>query len=170
MPRASSASRAAPGTASSDHVDVPPPRAPRVPHRDGAPHGQRAPQLLTFRSMPEGLVISAGSKRAANVGNRLGSTMRHRIARSLKGRINRAIARRSSSIIESLEVACHAGGRGFESRRSRRLKCLQISTSCCQKRRGAKPRGPNPWPKRFAKRPANGALRPRVCSRSHDLN
>ncbi len=75
-----------------------------------------------------------------------------------------------AALLAEPDSACHAGGRGFESRRSRRLKCLQISTLCCQKRRGAKPRGPNPWPKRFAKRPANGALRPRVCSRSHDLN
>jgi hypothetical protein len=31
-----------------------------------------------------------------------------------------------------LEVACHAGGRGFESRRSRLSKCLQIGTISCQ--------------------------------------
>jgi hypothetical protein len=38
--------------------------------------------------------------------------------------MNRAIARRSSPIVGSVEQACHAGGRGFESRRSRR------KTSC----------------------------------------
>ena len=31
--------------------------------------------------------------------------------------------------------ACHAGGRGFESRRSRLPKCLQMSDSCCRHRR-----------------------------------
>jgi hypothetical protein len=34
--------------------------------------------------------------------------------------MNRAIARQSSPIVVSVEQACHAGGRGFESRRSRR--------------------------------------------------
>ncbi len=34
-------------------------------------------------------------------------------------RMNRAIARQSSPIVVSVEQACHAGGRGFESRRSR---------------------------------------------------
>ena len=33
--------------------------------------------------------------------------------------MDRAIAPPSSSTVVSLEVACHAGGRGFESRRSR---------------------------------------------------
>jgi hypothetical protein len=34
--------------------------------------------------------------------------------------MNRAIPRQSSSTVVTLELACHAGGRGFESRRSRR--------------------------------------------------
>jgi hypothetical protein len=38
---------------------------------------------------------------------------------SPQSRINRAIARQSSPIVVSVEHACHAGGRGFESRRSR---------------------------------------------------
>ena len=47
--------------------------------------------------------------------------MRNRIARSPKSRMNRAIPRASSSIVGIREPAGHAGGRGFESRRSRRL-------------------------------------------------
>jgi hypothetical protein len=35
--------------------------------------------------------------------------------------MNRAIARQSSPIVVSVEQACHAGGRGFESRRSRKV-------------------------------------------------
>ena len=35
--------------------------------------------------------------------------------------MNRAIARQSSPIVASREQACHAGGRGFESRRSRKI-------------------------------------------------
>ena len=46
--------------------------------------------------------------------------MRKSGARRLQTRINRVIARQSSPIVVSLEVACHARGRGFESRRSRR--------------------------------------------------
>jgi hypothetical protein len=42
--------------------------------------------------------------------------------------MNRAIACRSSVIVVTLEVACHAGGRGFEARRSRK-KALQIALS-----------------------------------------
>jgi len=40
--------------------------------------------------------------------------------------------------------ACHAGGRGFESRRSRLLKCLQTGTSCCLIRRPQCVSWPNP--------------------------
>src|SRR2546430_329577 len=44
--------------------------------------------------------------------------------------MNRAIARRSSAIVVTAEAACHAGGRGFESRRSRlESPCLRV-TSC----------------------------------------
>jgi hypothetical protein len=63
-----------------------------------------------------------GSKRAANVRNRLRSTTRNRSSKGPKGRMNRATARRSSPRVVTLELACHAGGRGFESRRSRRKR------------------------------------------------
>jgi hypothetical protein len=49
--------------------------------------------------------------------------------------MNRAIARQSSPIVASLEQACHAGGRGFESRRSRLSKCLQMNILRCLLRR-----------------------------------
>src|SRR5215208_3848166 len=49
--------------------------------------------------------------------------MRKRGARGPKSRMNRAIAGPSSSTVVSLEAACHAGGRGFESRRSRLIVC-----------------------------------------------
>ena len=39
--------------------------------------------------------------------------------------------------------ACHAGGRGFESRRSRLLKCLQVGILRCLLRRIFSRGGPN---------------------------
>jgi hypothetical protein len=44
-----------------------------------------------------------------------------------KNRINRAIPRSSSPIVVTLELACHAGGRGFESRRSRKSPAKEHS-------------------------------------------
>ena len=45
--------------------------------------------------------------------------------------------------------ACHAGGRGFESRRSRLLERLQIGRLRCQNRHGDSLGGPIPWAKRL---------------------
>ena len=66
-----------------------------------------------------------------------------------RNRINRAIARQSSPIVASVEQACHAGGRGFESRRSRLLERLQIGRLRCQNRHGSSLGGPIPWAKRL---------------------
>jgi hypothetical protein len=60
-----------------------------------------------------------GSRRAANARDRAYAIVQKSAAREPQTRINRAIARQSSPIVASLEQACHAGGRGFESRRSR---------------------------------------------------
>jgi hypothetical protein len=54
--------------------------------------------------------------------------MRKPVAESPESRRNRAIARQSSSIVVTSEPARHAGGRGFESRRSRQNPAKQ---ACC---------------------------------------
>jgi hypothetical protein len=74
-----------------------------------------------------------GSRRAANARNRAYAIVRKSAAREPQTRINRAIARESSRIVVSLEQACHAGGRGFESRRSRK-KSLHKRAFCCRAR------------------------------------
>ena len=51
--------------------------------------------------------------------------------------------------------ACHAGGRGFESRRSRLLKCLQIGSLCCLFRRSLSCSRPSRGPRSENKNPAN---------------
>jgi hypothetical protein len=75
----------------------------------------------------------SGSRRAANARNRAYAILHKSGARSPQGRINRAIAHQSSPIVVLAEQACHAGGRGFESRRSRR-NSLQRRQFCCRVR------------------------------------
>src|SRR5215213_655489 len=62
-----------------------------------------------------------GSKRSK-------SSLRNRAQISVEGpqtRMNRAIGRQSSPIVVSVEPACHAGGRGFES-------VAPVSRSACR--------------------------------------
>src|SRR5215212_5000864 len=54
--------------------------------------------------------------------------------------MNRATPRASLSPVVTLEVACHAGGRGFEPRRSRLSVCLQDPAA--QTMASARPRNP----------------------------
>ena len=67
-----------------------------------------------------------------------------------------------------MEQACHAGGRGFESRRSRLEKCLQIATTSCPTRRKDALRGPIVARCLSSKRPANSNFATWACSRSHE--
>ena len=62
---------------------------------------------------------SAGSNRAANVRNHPRATVWNELAEHPKSSMNKAIARHSSPLAVLVASACHAGGRGFESRRSR---------------------------------------------------
>src|SRR6266508_1574627 len=86
------------------------------------------------------------------------STMRNRIAKDAKNRMNRTIARQASPIVVSVEQACHAGGRAFESRRSRPRKFLQIDRLCCLVGRGNRTRGPNLWSKHLSEKPCKHAI------------
>ena len=66
--------------------------------------------------------VEPGSKRAANgqQTSEIGVAQpRGMSSRAAESRMNKAIARQSSSTVVTLEPVCHAGGRGFESRRSR---------------------------------------------------
>jgi hypothetical protein len=80
----------------------------------------------------------SGSKRAANVRRQPHGGMRDCDTRRPRSRMNRAIPRQSSSTVVTLEPGCHAGGRGFESRRSRLLKCLQTGIFRLLVRRGTR--------------------------------
>ena len=52
------------------------------------------------------------------------------IAERSETRMNRSIARPSSPTVVTLELACHAGGRGFECRRSRKSPA-KLTMFCC---------------------------------------
>ena len=78
---------------------------------DAAPTCGRS---ITLDSLPK-VGQQKGSKRPK-------SSLRKRAQITAEGsqtRMNRAIARQWLPIVVSAEQACHAGGRGFESRRSR---------------------------------------------------
>jgi hypothetical protein len=59
-------------------------------------------------------------------------------------------------------AACHAGGRGFESGRSRFSKCLQIGEWCCLSRRSSLILWPNRGP--LSKVPANMIFSPELVA------
>ena len=63
--------------------------------------------------------------------------------------------------------ACHAGGRGFESRRSRLETPLQISTFCCRSRHQSGDLWSNRGPSRRRKVPANRIFPSTLVRRSH---
>ena len=80
--------------------------------------------------------------RGPNAGARIGSTMRSGDAPCRKVPANVGVAGRSSLSVVVPDSACHAGGRGFESRRSRFSMCLQIGTFSCHTRRKYASGGP----------------------------
>jgi hypothetical protein len=77
-------------------------------------------------------------------------------------------SRSEPPVAVELVPVCHAGGRGFESRRSRLSKCLQIGMSVVRPdaRRSlvAQSRGPNALPTS----PANKHCRCKACVWSHE--
>jgi hypothetical protein len=90
------------------------------------------PTNCNRRPLPPVNESRSGSRRAANARNRAYAILHKSGARSPQGRINRAIARQSSPIVVLAEQACHAGGRGFESRRSRTTACNQAPSAPVQ--------------------------------------
>ncbi len=85
--------------------------------------------------------------RGPNVSQTIGSTMRSGANRRTKGPANEQVRRRSSSGVAMPDSACHAGGRGFESRRSRLSKCLQTRGLCCLFRCDSASFVARSWPK-----------------------
>jgi len=100
----------------------------RPPGNGPFEHESNAPTALPTRQPGQ----QTGSKRLKSASlNHAGS-----IAERSETRMNRAIARPSSPIVVTLELACHAGGRGFESRRSRRKHPANRHLRCqCRRKR-----------------------------------
>jgi hypothetical protein len=83
----------------------------------------RAPRVLLSRRFGRRAPVGSWAAEGQQTPK---SSLRDRAQNSAYGpqpRMNRAITRQSSPIVVSVEQACHAGGRGFESRRSRRQLC-----------------------------------------------
>jgi hypothetical protein len=85
--------------------------------------------------IPGDSAIIPWPSRGPNVGRTRGSAMRCCSRVISRNRANQGVLQPSALVDVAAEVACHAGGRGFESRRSRFLKRLQISRLRCQLRR-----------------------------------
>ena len=81
--------------------------------------------------------------------------MRRGCGVAVKTPANEPVQRRPSRGVVVPESACHAGGRGFESRRSRLSKCLQIGSLCCLFRRSLSCSRPSRGPRSENKNPAN---------------
>jgi hypothetical protein len=65
--------------------------------------------------------------RGPSVRRTIGSTTRSRVVLGTKAPANDAVPRRSAPSAVASDSACHAGGRGFESRRSRKSPCKLAS-------------------------------------------
>jgi hypothetical protein len=102
--------------------------------------------------------------RGPNVDATIGSTMRSRAASGRKAPVNETIRRSSSPGVVVPDSACHAGGRGFESRRSRFL-FAEVSCRCC----GRTWRGRRPNARRCLRSQEEG-LPTRLVSRSHSVS
>ena len=74
---------------------------------------------IDFGSLRRGAPRAANGQQTSEIWLSAQTMREFEGANGPRSRMNRAIARPSSSIVVTVEVACHAGGRGFESRRSR---------------------------------------------------
>ena len=89
----------------------------------GAGRWAKAPSSEQPRALHEGAALSMKTRSrglhvARNVDRTIGPTMRTE-GRKCKTPVNEPVQRRSSPAVAVPDSACHAGGRGFESRRSR---------------------------------------------------